>query len=54
MTVCELLGLDPAVYFFETDQRRNAYRDAAATVLYQRQKAQEERQRQQRAARRNH
>lgn len=31
--VCELLRLDPVVYFTETDPERNAIRDAAATVI---------------------
>lgn len=34
--MCELLGLDPAVYFTETDPQRNAIRDAAATVIAER------------------
>lgn len=50
--MCELLGLDPAVYYLETDKRKNAYRDAAATVMYQRQKEQEARQKAQQQARR--
>lgn len=33
--MCDLLGLDPAVYFTETDPERQAIRDAAATVLYE-------------------
>lgn len=31
--MCELLRLDPAIYFTETDPKRNAIRDAAATVI---------------------
>lgn len=31
--VCELLRIDPAVYFTETDPMKNAVRDAAATVI---------------------
>jgi hypothetical protein len=51
--VCDLLGIDPAIYFFETDKRKNAYRDAAATVLHQRQQEQADRQRAQQQARRH-
>lgn len=50
--MCELLGLDPAVYFFETDKRKNAYRDAAATVKHQRDEEHAARQKAQQQARR--
>lgn len=41
VTVCELIGVDIATYMFETDYRRNAVRDAAATVLAQRKREEE-------------
>ena len=34
--MCEQLHLDPGVYFTETDPDRQAARDAAATVIYDR------------------
>lgn len=36
--VCEKLHLDPGVYFTETDPDRQAARDAAATVIYDRER----------------
>lgn len=51
--MCELLGLDPAVYYFETDKRKNAYRDAAATVMHQRKEAEAERNKARQQARRS-
>lgn len=44
--MCELIGLDPAVYFTETDELKQAIRDAAATVIAEnRQREAEEAQR---------
>ena len=34
--MCEQLHLDPGIYFTETDPDRQAARDAAATVIYDR------------------
>lgn len=34
--MCEQLHLDPGVYFTDTDVDRQAARDAAATVIYDR------------------
>lgn len=36
--MCEQLHLDPADYFTETDPDRQAARDAAATVIYDRER----------------
>lgn len=40
--MCELIGIDPAIYFTETDPKRNAIRDAAATVIADNRKRQAE------------
>lgn len=42
MVVCEVLGLDPATYFLETNQMKNAIRDAAATVIVENRQEQAE------------
>ena len=36
--MCEQLHLDPGIYFTETDPDRQAARDAAATVIYDRER----------------
>ena len=39
--MCEQLHLDPGVYFTETDPDRQAARDAAATVIYDRKRTEQ-------------
>lgn len=37
--MCEQLHLDPGIYFTDLDPDRQAARDAAATVIYDRERA---------------
>ena len=39
--MCEQLHLDPGIYFTETDPDRQAARDAAATVIYDRKRTEQ-------------
>lgn len=41
--MCDLIGVDIATYMFETDQKKNAVRDAAAAVIHERNEMEAER-----------